>query len=98
MEQFQPLSNFFTAIAEDPRIGITHIGLYAAVLQYWQQHGFASPVQVFSYELMQTAKISAGGTFYKTMRELHEYGYLKYQPSFNHNKGSRIYILREGPH
>lgn len=40
MEPLKPLSDFFNAIAGDPRISITHIGIYAALLQYWKEHHF----------------------------------------------------------
>jgi hypothetical protein len=44
MEQLKALSDFFVAIENDPRISITHIGIYAALLQYWQKHEFSHPV------------------------------------------------------
>ena len=65
MEPLKPLSDFFNAIAGDPRISITHIGIYAALLQYWKEHHFENPVYVFSYEIMQIARISASATYYK---------------------------------
>jgi len=88
----EPLSHFFSAIENDPRISITHIGIYAALLQYWKEHGCVNPVQVFSYEIMWIAKISASTTYHKAIRELSEYGYLVYKPSFNRKRASRIYI------
>lgn len=93
MDQLKPLSDFFTAIDKDPRISITHIGLYAALLQYWSEHHFENPIHVFSYEIMKIAKISASTTFHKTIRELSSYGYIRYEPSYKRNKGSKIFIL-----
>ncbi len=92
MDQFKPLSDFFNAIAGDPRISITHIGIYAALLQYWSEHHFENPVQVFSYEIMQIAKISASTTYHKSIRDLNSYGYIRYEPSFKRNRGSKVYF------
>ncbi len=92
MDQFKPLSDFFNAIAGDPRISITHIGIYAALLQYWSEHHFENPVQVFSYEIMRIAKISASTTYHKSIRDLNSYGYIRYEPSFKRNKGSKVYF------
>lgn len=92
MEFLKPLSDFFSAVENDPRISITHIGIYAALLQYWSEHHYENPVQVFSYEIMRIAKISASTTYHKGIRELSEYGYLIYNPSFNRKRASRIYI------
>ena len=92
MEPLEPLSDFFAAIKEDYRISITHIGIYAALLQYWSEHKYETPVHVFSHEIMRIAKISASATFHKAIKELSEYSYLKYDPSFNRKKGSKIYM------
>ena len=93
MEELKSLSDFFTAIEKDGRISLTHIGIYAAVLQYWHQADHANPFRVFSYEIMKIAKISTSTTYHKAIRDLNEYGYLKYEPSFKKNQGSKIYLL-----
>ena len=93
MEPLKPLSDFFNAIAGDPRISITHIGIYAALLQYWKEHHFENPVYVFSYEIMQIARISASATYCKSVRDLSDYGYIKYEPSFKKNRGSKVYLI-----
>ncbi len=93
MEFLKPLSDFFSAIENDPRISITHIGIYAALLQYWSEHHYKNPVQVFSYEIILIAKLSSAITYHKCVKELSEYEYIKYEPSFNRKKGSRIYLL-----
>lgn len=92
MDTLQPLSDFFSAIKKDPRISITHIGIYAALLQYWKEQNYTNPVQVFSYQIMRIAKISASATYHKSIRDLSEYGYIKYEPSFKRNQGSKIYF------
>jgi hypothetical protein len=96
MEQLNPLSDFFSAIQQDGRISITHIGIYAALLQYRIDNGFINPIQVFSHEIMQIAKISAPITYHKCVRELSEYGYINYMPSFKRNQGSKIYFPDNG--
>jgi len=93
MESVKPLSDFFDAIAGDPRISITHIGIYAALLQYWSHHSFENPIQVFSHEIMTIAKISSANTYHRCVKTLSEYGYIRYEPSFNKLKGSKIYFI-----
>lgn len=93
MDALQPLSDFFMAIERDPRISITHIGIYAALLQYWKEHQYTNPIQVFSYEIMRIAKISASATYHKSIRDLSEYGYIRYEPSFKRNRGSKVYFF-----
>lgn len=92
MESLKPLSDFFIAIKADPRISVTHIGIYAALLQFWKEHDYTNPVYVFSYEVMQIAKVSASTTYHKRIKDLSDFGYLRYVPSFKRNQGSRIYF------
>lgn len=92
MDGLQLFSDFFQGIEKDPRISVTHIGIYAALFQYWKEHQYANPVQVFSYEIMRIAKISAGATYHKSMRALSEFGYIRYEPSFKKNQGSKVYF------
>lgn len=92
MDRLCYLSDFFEAIGTDARISITHIGVYAALLQYRMQKGFTNPIQVFSHEIMSIAKLSSAITYHKCVKELSNYGYIRYEPSFNRTKGSKIYF------
>ena len=92
MEQLTPLSEFFSAIENDPRISITHIGIYAALLQYWKKQNYDNPVQAYSHEIMSLAKISRA-TYQKIINDLSDYGYIKYDGSFKRNQPSKFTFL-----
>lgn len=93
MKTLQPLSDFFKAIEKDYRISVTHIGIYAALLQFRADRDLINPIQAYRYEIIDIAKISSPRTYYKCMRELNEYGYIKYEPTRKRNQRSRIYFL-----
>jgi hypothetical protein len=93
MEVLKPLSDFFKAIESDYRISSTHIGVYVALLQFRVDKGFVNPIQAYRYEIMDLAKIASPKTYYKCMRELNEYGYIKYQSTRKRNQGSEIYFV-----
>ncbi|MFD2871943.1 hypothetical protein ACFS5N_05655 [Mucilaginibacter ximonensis] len=92
MEEQDLLADFFAAIENDARISITHIGIYSAVLRYWQLAGRANPFPAYSYQIIKIAKISAK-TYHKIIRDLSAYGYLRYEPSFKRNQASRVFLL-----
>jgi hypothetical protein len=89
------LAVFFSAIENDYRINTTHLGIFAALLQYGIQRGFTNPIKVFSYQIMPMAKVLASSTYHKHVKELSRYGYIRYVPSFKKNKPSSIYMLVE---
>lgn len=81
MELFPPLSGFYQAIANDARIGTTHISLYMALLQQWNMKGGRNPIQIERGLIMKAAKINARYTYNKCINELQEYGYITYRPA-----------------
>ena len=86
------MGNFLLAAKEDARISPVHISLYTALLllrQEMDQH----PLCVFSHQVMPLCKISGSATYHKSIRELHNYGYIKYVPSYNHFLGSLVYLV-----
>jgi hypothetical protein len=93
MEICQPIAGFFEAIECDARICSTHIGIYAALVQYWQANGFPNPMQAYAHEIMPLAKISASTTYHRCIRDLHDFGYIFYEPSFKPNQRSKIKLL-----
>jgi hypothetical protein len=93
METLKPLTAFFNAIEKDGRISNTHIGIYAAILQYWKMNDFINPIEAFSYEMMEVARVSSPSTYHKCVRDLHDFGYIRYDPSFKHNQRSKVYLL-----
>ena len=92
MELSVILSGFMKKIAEDSRIGPTHISLYLAILHFYEQQDLRSPISIYSRELMRQAKIS-NRTYHTCMADLRDGGYIKYIPSYNPVLGSLIYIL-----
>jgi hypothetical protein len=92
MNSIPELIAFFSAIKEDSRISPVHISLFMAIMQYWNDNNCKNPICVFSGDLMQLAKISGVATYHKCIRELNEYGYIKYKPTYNHFSKSQVYI------
>jgi hypothetical protein len=97
MSEVKQLTSFFSAIKEDPRIGTTHISLYMALFQFYNLNRFQNPVKITRAVVMETAKISGLATYHKCMRDLVEFGYIQYQPSFNPSISSQVCLLKVYP-
>lgn len=83
MNEGVDIAAFMERVRWDPRIGPLHISLYAAILYYWVAQGKPERVTVMGKELMPFAKIAGGTPFYRCLKQLHAYGYIVYEPSFN---------------
>lgn len=94
MELFSPLTNFYTAVSEDPRIGTTHVSIYLALLQQWNVKGGVNPFPIERAAIMKIAKISARHTYNRCMNDLQAFGYLAYTPSANASTRSSVYLKK----
>ena len=92
MEQVKELTQFYSAIREDSRIGTTHISLYMAIFQLYNISGFVNPVRANRALLMEMAKISGLATFHKCIKDLHEFGYVQYVASHYHKVTSSFFL------
>jgi len=93
MNEVKELTSFYSAIREDNRIGATHISVYMALFQFYNLNGFQNPIQITRSRVMEIAKISGLATYHKCMKELAEYGYIEYRPSFNPSVSTEICFL-----
>ena len=86
------LTSFFQAIASDDRIGTTHIAIYMALFEVWNQSQFASPISISRSQIMRMTKICGRTTYHNHMKDLCEYGYIKYLPSYHPVLGSLVWM------
>ena len=94
MSELKQLTNFFSAIKEDPRIGTTHISLYMALFQFYNVNRFQNPIKITRTTVMEVAKISGLATYHKCMKDLVEFGYIQYEPSYNPSISSQVHLLK----
>ena len=90
MNYIRHLTGFYDKIQQDERLNPTHISLYLALFQFWNLNHFQNPISISRNEMMRLSKISALGTYHKCIKQLQEFGYIEYMPSFNPYKGSLV--------
>jgi len=94
MEEVKQLTSFFAAIREDNRIGTSHISLYMALFQFYNLNKFENPILVNRLAIMRTAKIYGLATYHKCIKDLVEFGYILYMPSYNPGLSTCIHMLK----
>jgi hypothetical protein len=87
-------TGFYEAIRADPRITSAHISMYMALLLAYLLHENENPIQIDRNALMEYSKMNARSTYYKSLHDLHEFGYIRYIPSHNIFLGSLVYLKR----
>lgn len=90
MNYIKQLTHFFNMSISDPKLTPTHMSLFMALFQTWNQSRFPKQIQIIRDDIMSLSKINSKATYHKAMAYLHAQRYINYKPSYNPLKGSQI--------
>lgn len=94
MNFIKHLKEFFSKTAKDERLSPAHICLYMALFLEWNYNHFAGPFQINRRDLMKRSKIGSLNTYYKCMKDLNGFQYIRYEPQYNPNVTSTVQMCR----
>jgi len=84
------LNTAFEKFDSDERIKQGHITLYLAFFQKWNREFFRKMITVNRTSIVEKAKFKSKTTYHNYLRDLNDWGYLNYFPSFHPARGSKI--------
>lgn len=87
------LNGVFQKFSKDSRLNPTHISLYMALFQYWNLGRFPEQFFINREDIMRLSKIGSKATYHRCLGSLDDWTYIKYLPSHNPYKGSRVKML-----
>ncbi|MCK0159055.1 hypothetical protein [Allomuricauda sp. F6463D] len=90
------LNGVFGQFTKDGRLNPTHISLYVALFQLWNNNFFRESFYINREEVMEFSKIGSKSTYHRCIKELSHWDYIRYEPSHNPFKGSRIKMFDFG--
>ncbi|NQY31112.1 MAG: hypothetical protein HRT69_16805 [Flavobacteriaceae bacterium] len=96
MNYIKHLKEVFIQFSKDNRLNPTHISLYIALFQIWNKNRFPVEFYVIRDEVMSFSKIGSKTTYHRCIRDLSNWCYLLYSPSYNPYKGSKIKMHKFG--
>lgn len=88
-----PVDHFLKKAANDPRLLPTHISLFMAMFYYSPDEAPQSFFKVSRKKLMHFARIKSAATYHKCIRELVQFGYIIYQPSYDPYRASMVSLV-----
>ncbi len=84
----------FIRLASDDRVSVWHVSIYVALFFKWQENAFENPVLITRREIMKLAHIGSIATYHKCIKELQQFGFIEYLPSFDPSLGSQINLYK----
>ena len=95
--QRHALSGYFERVALESRFYATHISLLMALFYYSDSDAPEKTFQVSRPKLMRFSRIKSIATYHKNIKDLVEFGYIEYNPSWHPQRGTQIRFIIEIP-
>lgn len=90
MNYIKHLNSILESFSKDNRLNPSHISLYMALFQIWNNYHFKSGFYINRAEVMDLSKLGSKTTYHRCIKELSDWRYLLYNPSHNPFRGSQI--------
>jgi len=87
------LNGVLDQFSKDTRLNPTHISLYIALFQFWNYNRFPNEFYINREEVMKFSKIGSNTTYHRCIKELSHWKYIRYIPSHNPFKGSKVKLF-----
>ena len=89
-------NEMFRIMAADQRISVWHFSIYMSLFHKWLLNGLVNPLSISRRQIMEQTHIRSIVTYHKCIRQLQDFGYIRYEPSYNPFIGSYISLLLPG--
>ena len=85
--------NFVNSVTEDQRLNVWHLALLLALVQLAYRQNETRIIRVSRSKLMLLSHINTLPTYHKYFKQLQDFGYLKYIPSYHPGYRSTVELL-----
>jgi len=92
------MENFHYLVERDNRLKPWHIALYIALFNTWNKYHFTPVFRISRDLLMNGSRIGNKNTLAQTLKQLHEYGYIIYQPELDKGDYPKVTVIRLTDH
>jgi hypothetical protein len=92
---FNIYSNLLTQLSKDGRITVWHMAALFAIVQLSDCNDIAKPIFISRKKVMNMAHINNFVTYHKCIKELQQFGYIEYFPSYHPAIGSKVHLLKK---
>ncbi len=87
--------DFLDSICEDQLLNVWHLALFLAIAQLAYKQNEKWLITVSRSKLMTLSHIKTLPSYHKYFKQLQDFGYIKYTPSYHPNGRSTVEIIRK---
>jgi hypothetical protein len=93
----QPDFNLFKSVlssfTKDERITVWHMAVMFGIIQLATSEDVHQPIYISRKKVMYFSHIKNIVTYHKCIKELQQFGYIQYEPSYHPAFGSKIHLI-----
>lgn len=90
MNYITHLNKILERFNSDPRLNSKHVSLYMALFRQWNYERFPTWIYIRRKEIMSSSKIGSSSTYHRVIKDLNNWKYVTYIPSFLMDPSSKI--------
>lgn len=81
------------ALSKDERVTVWHMATLFGIIQLSKENELTAPIYISRKKVMELSHINNFVTYNKCIKELQQFGYIKYFPSYHPAYGSKVYLI-----
>ena len=93
MKETKQLEIFLQVSIGDRRLNPTHISLYLALFITYKKNAYRNPISLIGSDLMKASKIKDKTKYFLFLKQLQDYGYIRYLPTRSPLKLNMAHLL-----
>lgn len=78
--------------AADDNMTTMHLGVYMSLFYWWNRKKFADQMPINRDDVMYIACLGSYKTYYRVLNQLHDHGYITYEPAHHPHIPSRVTV------
>lgn len=90
-----PIMNYLSICLDDPKLNVWHLAILTAILNLGYRQGEGLRVKVNRRSIMMLSHINTLPTYHKYFKELQNFGYIKYMPSYHPDSRSKVELIKK---
>lgn len=86
---------YLKILVQDERITVWHMAMIFGIMQLATSVDLHAPIYISRKKVMQLSHINNFMTYHKCIKELQQFGYIDYCPSYHPAYGSKVHLLKK---
>src|SRR5687768_15560143 len=97
LENMKQITDLINQVNLDERLKPLHLSMCMALCNCWIKNRFKASYNVSRRQLMKSSRIHSTATYHRIIKDLQNFGYVQYEPSYHPVRGSRISLVQGIP-